>query len=129
MNERIENLYGEIANELYEIINGEFDTAWINVEMSKDTGSVGVYFKTQDGQYFSVEPTSTLFELFSTLLHEFKAVGQPPWSTAAFIVRDDGKFSIDFGYEDIFDGRSTSLERMQAWIRKYLGDVQIKDLE
>jgi hypothetical protein len=29
MNEDVENLYGEIAHELYEIINGEFDTAWI----------------------------------------------------------------------------------------------------
>jgi hypothetical protein len=126
---KIESFYGEIAHELYEIINGDLDIAWIYVEMSKDTSSVCVYFKTVNGQHFSSEPTSTIFKLFNTLWSEFKTIGQPPWATATFIIQDNGTFNIDFGYDNIFDGCSTSLERLQSWIRKYLGNVPIKDLE
>jgi hypothetical protein len=97
--------------------------------MQEDTDSVGVYFKTGDEPYFSMESSSAFFKLFHTMWQEIKTIGKPPWSTAAFIIRGNGKFSVYFGSQDIFDGRSTSLERMKAWIRKYLGELQIKAQE
>jgi len=128
MNERIESLYGKIADALYANINSSFDTAWINVEMQKDVGLLGVYFKTSDIQYFTIRPAVTLFKLFNALWHEFIAAGQPAWSTATFTIHSDGKFSLDLGYDDVSDGRSTSLDRVKAWMKKYLGDVQVKEL-
>lgn len=127
MNENIERLYEEIGDELFEIVSDEFDTAWINVEMQRDSGSIGVYIKRKDEQYFSLDPTSTLFKLFNELWHEFKVMGPSPWTTATFIIQDSGKFTIDFGYDDISGGHSTSLERTQAWQKKYLGNVEIKE--
>ena len=128
MNDRIESLYSEIADALHENINSGFDTAWINVEMQKDVGLLGVYFKTPDAQCFTIRPSVSLFKLFNALWHEFIAAGQPAWSTATFTIHSDGKFNLDFGYDNVSDGRTTSLDRVKAWMKKHLGDVQVKEL-
>src|SRR4051812_8400282 len=101
MNERIEGLYSKIADALYENINGNFDTAWISVEMQEDVGSLGVYYKTPDAQHFMIEPTVALFKVFNALWHEFIAARQPAWSTATFTIHGDGKFSLDLGYDAV----------------------------
>jgi hypothetical protein len=87
-----------------------------------------LFYRTIDNRYVyrfaDNAPVNKVYELYTELQSLDK-----PWTTFSYTLGQDNKFSIDFGYDDIFGGRSASLERMQAWIRKYLGDVQSKDLE
>lgn len=125
MNEKIESLYQEIADVLFDNIPDNFRQAWISVEMQEDFGSTGVYYQSEDDQYHYVIPHDALFDLFNEMWMECKNVGQQVWTTATFTIDAKGKFSIDFGYEDIFNDGSSRSDRKATWINKYLGDVKL----
>ncbi len=125
MNAIIEDLYQKIADILYENIPDDFQKAWISVEMQEDYGSTGVYYKDFDNRYYYVMPKNELFDLFHEMWIEFKKLGQKVWTSSTFIIDKNGKFSIYFGYEDIFNDGSTRSGRKEAWILKNLGQVDL----
>ncbi len=125
MDERIESLYQKIADVLYDNIPDDFQKAWIYVEMQEDFGSTGVYYQSADDQYYYAMPHDALFDLFNEMWLEYKNIGKQPWTSATFMIDQQGKFSIDFGYENIFTDGSTRSDRKTAWIRRYLGDVDL----
>lgn len=125
MNEKIESLYQQIADVLYDNIPADFKKAWISVEMQEDFGSTGVYYQSADNQFHFAMPHDALFDLFNEMWLEYRNIGQQLWTSATFMIDPQGKFSIDFGYEDIFNDGSTRSDREEDWIRKYLGLVEL----
>jgi hypothetical protein len=63
---------------------------------------------------------------FAELRNRFKSAGREAWTGATFILSAEGKFSIDYTYEDVSDFGQVS-EREEAWIKKYLGANPVLD--
>lgn len=61
-----------------------------------------------------------LFPCLRDLWNEYKESGQELWSTLTMII-NQGKFKIEFGYEDLSEG--DSFERRLAWRYHRLGLV------
>jgi hypothetical protein len=128
MNTKRDEIINDIGNLILDTADIKFDKAWLYVEAEEGAMAPDLFYRTIDNRYVyrfaDNAPVNKVYELYTELQSLDK-----PWTTFSYTLGQDNKFSIDFGYDDIFGGRSASLERMQAWIRKYLGDVQSKDLE
>lgn len=121
MNDEIAALYGRIGQGVIELVGGSFRKAYVRVEMADDHGSLGVFYDpgTYDFHY-ATDDDDTLFELFANLRRQSIAAGMGAWSQATFTVDSAGKFSIDFGFDDISD-LGLGGERRERWIARHLG--------
>jgi hypothetical protein len=61
---------------------------------------------------------SELTELITKLNDEFANNNQERWTTMTFILQNDGKFIIDYGYEDL--NNTSEITRRKTWKKKYL---------
>jgi hypothetical protein len=63
---------------------------------------------------------------FGELRNRFKRAGGEAWTGATFTLSAEGKFSIDYTYDDVSDfGRAS--ERREVWMKKYLGENPVID--
>lgn len=120
MNEKIEALYGRIGQALVDVVGGDFKKAHARVEMADDFGSVGVFAGGADGAYrYHTDDDDDLFELFAELRRLCIDAGMGAWSQATFTLAEDGKFSLQFGFDDISDLGQAS-ERRDRWMQEHL---------
>jgi hypothetical protein len=121
VNEQIEAMYGRIGRALADLIGDDCRKAFVCVEMGDDFGSLGVFAHAGDGTYqFLTDDTDTLFVLFAELRNASRAAGLGEWSQATFELSGGGRFSIQYGFDDISDLGQGSARR-DAWIRQHLG--------
>jgi hypothetical protein len=121
MNDEIEALYGRIGQGVTDLVGGGFRKAYVHVEMADDYGSLGVFYDPGTNDFhFATDDDDTLFELFASLRHQSIAAGMGAWSQATFTVNSTGKFSIDFGFDDISD-MGLGGERRERWMAQHLG--------
>jgi hypothetical protein len=71
--------------------------------------------------YYRYRGLDSLEHLFIDMNAAFKKAGKPPFTQATFALSSNGKFSVDFGYDDVSD-IGLSSERRSEWVRHYLGD-------
>lgn len=122
MNDQIEACYPKIAQSLVDLLPDNFEDAFIRVEMIDDVWSVGIFYRKDNGRYgYLNQNIETLADNFQKLRTYFKVAGEEPFTTSTFRLSNSGKFSIDFGYEDVSDF-GMAAERRKTWIKKYLGD-------
>ncbi|MDR2220740.1 MAG: antitoxin YezG family protein [Methylobacillus sp.] len=124
-----ENFYPKIGQLIYDAILDDFDTAWMRVEMMDDTWAYGMFYLKPNGRFQYLNTgLNKVTEKFRELRNCFKSAGCEVWSGATFILSAQGKFSIDYTYEDVSDvGRGS--ERRKVWIKKYFGDNPVIDWE
>lgn len=90
--------------------------------MTDDVSSVGIFHTQPDGKiYYINKDVDAIDDHFFEMREAFKTGGLVPWSTATFRLTGEGKFGIDFGYDDISDFGFWS-ERRNEWVKSYLGD-------
>lgn len=122
MNPQIEAFYPVIGQKAYDLVPIEFTKLWVKVEMIDDVSSIGIFCQTKTGNFCAFyDELDDLTDTFYAMRNTFVATGHPPFFTATFILTDAGKFSIDFGYDDVSDF-GMMMERREEWIKKYLGE-------
>lgn len=122
MNQQIEAFYPIIGQQAYDAAPIEFKKLWISMEMIDDVSSIGMYCETETGDFHCFyNGLADLTATFYAMRRTFVATGHPPFSSATFILTSTGKFSIDYGYEDVSDF-GLGYERQIAWIKQYLGE-------
>ncbi len=121
MTSEVDALYPLIGHQLHHLINGPFSVAWVRVEMEDDFGSVGVFVDRGCGTYaYMTDEEGKLYDSLSELRRRYKECGLGSWTQATFKLGIQGKFSIEFGFEDVADvGRSS--QRRDAWMARVLG--------
>ncbi len=121
MTPEIEALYGRIGQAVVDCVGVPFIKSYVSIEMADDVGSVGMFVDRGDGAYeFQVDESGDLFDLFAELRERHIAAGLGAWSQATFTVDANGRFGIDFGFDDISD-RGAGSARRDAWIARVLG--------
>jgi hypothetical protein len=101
MIEGIEPLYQKIAESIEATIPESWQTAWMEaVFYPNSIGYTGDYTATDGGKLKSYA-TGTPGEIaFRELRELFRNAGQPVWCRAQFEIRSDGKFTMDWNYDD-----------------------------
>jgi Immunity protein YezG-like len=121
MNDEIEALYRRIGQGVAELVGGSFHKAYVRVEMADDYGSLGAFYDPGTGEFhYATGDDDALFDLFVDLRRRSIAAGMGTWSQATFAVDSAGKFSVDFGFDDISD-MGLDGERRQRWMAQHLG--------
>lgn len=124
----IESFYPKIGQAAFDAVPFEFSELWVSSEIDEDVSGTSLFVKTKDGSYRFSGPTEELDRLLYLMREAFVSEGKKPWSTATLWVDSEGKFSIDFGYEDISDlDYESELNRRADWIRRYLGQGVVVD--
>jgi hypothetical protein len=114
--EELGELYAVAGKLVASILPPGWKTAWCQVEMEEDHGSVdGFYVGDAAPRPTYVRATPELFNAFKAI---WDASPEPPWTTATFILHASGTFDIDYGYDDI--SLDQVVERRAAWKKKYL---------
>ncbi|TYQ14662.1 UNVERIFIED_CONTAM: uncharacterized protein (TIGR01741 family) [Acetivibrio alkalicellulosi] len=135
MEEKLNEIYGKIAETLNETIPEEWDKVYVYGEILEDVqkGFFNYYPKSSNLSVYSHD-IPNLFEvskdeyrkMWNQLLEdleelwcEFKNNGQEQWTNLTFILENNGKFKIDYDYTDLSDADDS--ERHLIWNYKYLG--------
>ncbi|RST64205.1 DUF600 family protein [Bacillus pumilus] len=129
--EKIEENYKEIAAIINEMIPVEWNKVWMYAEIVDDSSEVNFYFCNPDSEEliyghnipekYSVS-NSIYKKLLLKLLHslenlkkEYIKDGFGDWSTAIIKMEQPGKFSIEYGYEDIYSLGIDGDQRIAVW--------------
>ena len=129
--------YAEIANQLNEIIPVEWKRIIMYAEDLGDSSSVSFYFYTKEDnnihhsgnipEDFSVHRNifrKLLRELRCTinnLRNEFDKENEKLWYTLTFVLEEDWRFNVKFGYE--IDNEISDFEREVIWAYNEIGLV------
>lgn len=135
MEERLNEIYGKIANTLNETIPENWDKVYVYGEILEDVqkGFFNYYpISSKESVYshnipdlFDIDEDEydelwyQLLDNLTELWNEFKNNGQEPWTNLTFILESTGKFKIDYDYTDLSDADDS--ERHLIWDYKYLG--------
>ena len=113
------HLYEEAGNQIAVALPAGWKTAWVQVEMEEDNGSVACFYVTSaPSSKPAYCPTPMeLYDIFKEM-RQVAAANDEAWTTATFILRSDGTFDIEYGYDPApLDEIS---DRRKAWKEKYL---------
>jgi hypothetical protein len=122
MSEQIGDSYPEIAQLITDLLPSDFQEGFFSIEMIDDVWGEEMFYRRNNGRYGYInEGLNSITDKFRELRDLFKDTVGEPFSTSTFRLTSAGKFSIDFGYEDVSDFGMASARR-EIWIKKYLGD-------
>jgi uncharacterized protein (TIGR01741 family) len=133
MNDRIANIYQEIAETLNDLIPEKWEKVHLYAEGWEGYSTEYFYYKPATGEMavlsydipkrFGLDEEDfenredKLRKLALTLQQIFLEQGQEPWSNLTFILEHSGKFHIEYGYEDMSE--IDPGEQREAWKAKY----------
>lgn len=135
MEERLNEIYGKIANTLNETILEEWDKVYMYGEVSEDVRETFFYyftpnkgepvyshfipdiFKIDEMEYY--KSLEQLLDSLKELWLEFKNNEQEAWTNLTFIIESSGKFKIDYDYTDLSDIDPNEWQIL--WEYKHLG--------
>ncbi|WP_111292589.1 immunity protein YezG family protein [Bacillus safensis] len=129
--EKIKEDYKRIAEIINEMIPVKWDKVWMYAEIIDDSSEVNFYFCNPGNEeliyghdiseMYSVS-NSIYKELLLKLLHSFEDLkkkyvnsGFEEWSTAILKMEQQGKFSIEYGYENIYSIGINGDQRIAVW--------------
>jgi len=133
MNDRIANIYQEIASTLNDLIPEEWAKVHLYAEGWEGYSTEYFYYKPATGETpvlsyhiperFGLDEADfedredQLRKLALSLQRIINEQGQEMWSNMTFILEPNGKFHIDYGYEDMSEVDPG--EQREAWKAKY----------
>lgn len=126
MNPQIEALYEQIGQNLATSIKESFQTAWIYAEVQDGVSSVGLFYRTQNEAVKYQIRDPKLDDLVYQLWVSWKEATGDCWNRATYTLNADGKFAIDYDYDDIFNDGSTKMIRRKKWIQDHIGAVHVE---
>lgn len=134
MEERLNEIYGKIANTLNETIPEEWDKVLLYGEINEDirtayfnyypVGSNESVYSHDIPNLFNIPKDEykkllrQLLDNLEELWQEYKNNEQEPWTNLTFILESTGKFKIDYDYTDLSE--ASPAENHLIWDYKYL---------
>ena len=131
--EKINELYSKIANN----INAMIPIKWYKVLYYFEVSGCILYYayfyengKNEPIQLFTIRDKydidsnkflklrNEITNCAKILNNEFAKANQERWTTLTFTLWSDGKFNVDYGYENLSD--TSLMERREIWENKYL---------
>lgn len=96
----VDDIYREIAQDIFEAISDDWQSAVVNFEYTGDSGEFDcVYVKGSGKKEFDFDVEFSTYKSFK-LLHDITAEGDSNrWNRAKFFLEPSGKFSIDFEWD------------------------------
>ena len=134
MEKEMNRLYREIAETVNEMIPEEGKEIFLYAEFREgykkvffyyypESGGEPVYslditdiFNVDDAEFDELE--NELYNCFSRLREKFKEQNQEIWTSLTFILDNNGKMKINYGYENISD--LSPVEKQDKWEAEYL---------
>ncbi|MCK6162454.1 MULTISPECIES: immunity protein YezG family protein [Bacillus] len=129
--ESIEQYYKKIAEAINEIIPCDWDKVWMYAEILDDSAGITFYFTEPNNEEcvyghdiperYRVSDSTydhllvELSEVFEDLKKEYIKNGLGAWTTATLQLEKSGKFSIEYGYEDILNIGLYGIQRIEVW--------------
>ena len=100
MTRTIDDVYESIAQNISSVIQGEWSNSVLDVEFNGDSADFDATFETFDGQKKDFDVEYQVFKDFKELHAIMTAEGDHhKWNRATFKLTPDGKFSIDFDWD------------------------------
>ncbi|MGG3401625.1 hypothetical protein BKK39_16525 [Bacillus cereus] len=137
--EKMEELYGVIANYLNSIIPVGWKEVYLYAEIDDFSNETFFYFYPNNGsepiysleisKIYNLEKDQYMENLFKLndyvekLREEFKDNNQPLWSNLTFELTSSGKFNIDYDYTDLDNCDYDDYERHVIWKYKKLNKL------
>lgn len=134
MNEKIESLYSQIAEKAIAIIPTKWSKLLLYAEILPGVVTEFHYFIEEDSSkaiqfgdipnIFGVERSEynyknlELTKLIRQMNKAFSHSNQEKWTTMTFLLKSDGWFNINFGYENLEE--TDVIYRRKEWEKKYL---------
>ncbi|NLL06494.1 MAG: DUF600 family protein [Clostridiaceae bacterium] len=141
MEERLNTIYGKIANKLNDIIPEQWDKIYMYGEVSEDVRETFFYYFTpsKDEPVYShyipnvfninemeyYKSLEQLLDLLKELWLEFKNNDQEAWTNLTFVLESTGKFKVDYDYTDLSEADPNEWQIL--WEYKYLGAMPEDD--
>jgi Protein of unknown function, DUF600 len=120
MNEKIETFYPLLGQNFYDTLP-TFSQAWLTFESVGDVWGAESFYKASDETIrYKNEGLEEAEKLFCDMRQAFIDSNLEPFTQAVFHLHESGKFTMDFGYEDVSDF-GLSGERRALWIEKAFG--------
>jgi len=119
MVENIEQLYQTIADLIVDNVPEE---GWVDAKVKAvfHPGSISLrsdYMSTSRGgrRSFDSDKGFEMFQAFRDMRKLFKDAGKPLWGRAVFYLEPDGKFKMDFDYDDC-DENGNAIYDSEKWL-------------
>ncbi|MGD6974587.1 immunity protein YezG family protein [Bacillus altitudinis] len=128
---KIEINYKEISATLNEMIPCNWGKVWLYAEIVDDSSEITFYFCTLDDEelvYGHKIPKKynlsesiyddfliSLYDSFERLKEEYIKNDLGVWTTATLQLDHTGKFSIEYGYDDIYSLGIDNVQRIAVW--------------
>ena len=135
--EELEINYKKIAESINELIPCDWDKVWMYAEILDDSAEIVFYFNEQNEKEYvnghqiphkyNVSKSTyihllyELSEIFEELKKTYIQNDLGAWTTATLQLDKTGKFSIDYGYEDILSIGLYGIQRRAVWEYKTFG--------
>ncbi|HCF2456960.1 TPA: DUF600 family protein [Pseudomonas aeruginosa] len=121
MTREIEALYPQIGQAAVDAVPGNFKKLWAIAEMLDDVSGTEIFYQAENGEIYHIyDNIDELDELLFKLRKVFAGTGNEPWSSVTLTVDQDGKFSLEYGYEDVSD-IGLAGERRDKWLAEHFG--------
>jgi len=126
MNEKIESFYPQLGQSFYDALP-TFSEAWLTFESIEDVWGTESFYKTYDGCiHYKNDDLEEVEKLLRGMRQTFIESNLSPFTQVVFHLFETGKFSIEFGYDDVSDFGLTG-ERRTIWMKNTFGkDVEIQ---
>ncbi|MCY7707389.1 MULTISPECIES: immunity protein YezG family protein [Bacillus] len=129
--EELEINYKKIAESINELIPCDWDKVWMYAEILDDSAEIVFYFKEQNGNEYvnghqiphkySVSKSTyihllyELSEIFEALKKAYIQNDLGAWTTATLQLDYKEKFSIEYGYDDVYSLGIDNVQRIAVW--------------
>ncbi|MGM0968830.1 MAG: immunity protein YezG family protein [Bacillota bacterium] len=129
--EELEINYKKIAESINELIPCDWDKVWMYAEILDDSAEIVFYFNEQNEKEYvnghqiphkyNVSKSTyihllyELSEIFEELKKTYIQNDLGAWTTATLQLDVSGKFTIDFGYEDVYSLGIDNVQRIAVW--------------
>jgi hypothetical protein len=117
MIEGIETVYQQIADSIVEAIQEPWTTAKVEAIFFADSITFESEYTRKRGGVASFATLLRGDRAFRELRKKFKEAGQPVRGQACFVLHDNGKFNMTWGYENCDENGNTVFDEAE-WARR-----------
>ncbi|MCM2988283.1 antitoxin YezG family protein [Bacillus safensis] len=135
--EKLDTLYGEIAQTINEMIPKEWEEVCLYAEILDDSAEINFYYILMDENEYRYshnipedhqvsesiynEYLIKLHDLFEELQQVYELINPEKWTNLTLKLDANGKFSLDLDYEDVLNQGMFSSEREVIWAYEHIG--------
>lgn len=121
MTPEIEEHYRKVCQAAFDVVPSDFRKLWVRSEIDDGVSMTGLYYLDPSGRHhFVTEGLYAIDNAMNALHAAVKKAGQPLFSSATVTLDPEGRFSFDYGYDDVSDP-AQQFDREDDWIRIHLG--------